>query len=149
MRSAEAEALPKEIADEERLARYVFSPSMVDEYGVSRQAFQLDNLERGPEKYVSVERASYREPKSENYKYNPRKKNDSLVGYAELSAGAVRTLRVKDVWAEVKAHGNKSNPYHAGIHYHNYDGQIAGECEDGAFIIFITRLSKIAHFHEF
>lgn len=149
MMSVNADQLPEEIADKESLARYIFSPSMVDEYGVSRQAFQLDNLERGPEKYVSVERASYRKPKRENYKYRVRKKGDSLVGYAELSAGTVRTLKVKDVWAEVKPHGNQQNPYHAGIHYHNYDGPIAGECEDGAFILFITRLSRIARLHKF
>lgn len=141
--------MPEEIADEELLARYIFSPSMVDEYGVSRQAFQLNNLKGGPEKYVSVDRATYREPKPEYYPFKPRKESDKLIGYGLLTVSAVRTTRINKIWAEVKPHGNKRNPYHAGIHYYNNNELIAGECEYKDFIIFITKLSKACSIHKF
>ena len=65
--------VPENIMEEEDVARIIFSPSMIMNGNVSPSAFFMDELPRGPERYVSVWRAFYRTPTMENVTFGARK----------------------------------------------------------------------------
>ncbi|MCF0186284.1 MAG: hypothetical protein HUJ98_07345 [Bacteroidaceae bacterium] len=135
------------IADEEQIARILFAPSMILNGRVSPTAFNLDNLEHGPEKYVSVWRINLQVPTPGNVTFPPRKAGDCLIGYAELNTGACRQISFED-WA-VEIHQRGKNLFHAGIEYSQGAKKIKGYCEHPSFIVVKKQLANISTFIEF
>lgn len=71
------------IDDSEPITRVLLAPSMVENGRVSPTAFELDDLERGPETYVSLFLLNVFQPTKENCANIPiRKEGDTLFGYA-------------------------------------------------------------------
>ena len=70
-----------EIADEEKVARILFSPSHVYKGQVSPKAFKLEKLKSGAEDYISVLRYNADQLDSVSAVFQPRTKGDSRYGY--------------------------------------------------------------------
>lgn len=75
-----------EIADEEKVARILFSPSHVYKGQVSPKAFKLEKLKSGAEDYISVLRYNADQLDSVSAVFQPRTKGDSRYGYTFLNA---------------------------------------------------------------
>lgn len=131
---SELRTAPNMVADEEHIARVVFSPSMVVDGKLAPTAFRLRMLGSGPEAYVSVWRQDYIIPTKENTKnINPPEEN-TLFGYASIKVGECRSVKLGSVTVDVKSYPNKKNPYHAGICFSKFAERIKGICQDPEFI---------------
>lgn len=139
------------VADEEQLARIIFSPSMIFEGAVAPAAFNLVRLKSGTdEDYVSVNRMDYWKPSYENcQKYRPRTVSDHIAGYAQLTAGDVRQSSTEEITTEVTSHPSKSNPFHAGISYTSGAELIKGHCERPEFLMVTSSLAVRSIFVSF
>lgn len=136
MRSA-----PSIIADEEKIARVIFSPSMIVNGKVAPTAFQLRNL-RKPEDYVSVFRNDYVEITQEYVSVVHPPCDNYIYGYALLNVGECRKIAYEGITTEVKSHATKNNPFHAGIHFSNAGTDIKGNCIDPNFMMVMTMLAN-------
>ena len=130
--------VPKDIADEEDVARIIFSPSMVINGKVAPSAFFMDNLHSGPESYISVWRSSYKVPTKENITFKARKKGDNLAGYATIGVAECHAINFEDYNTKIKPHPNISNPAHAGIHINKGVNAVKGQCYDPSYLMLAT-----------
>lgn len=131
--------MAENIPDWERISRVLFCPSMVENGRVSPTAFELNDLERGPETYVSLYLLSLFQPTKENCeKIRARKEGDVLYGYAVSIINKCRNIVYDGISISFKKH-DKHNAGHIGLHYSNGGRAIKGKCYDPSFII-ITRL---------
>ncbi len=136
---SDLQSLPEHVADEENIARVIFSPSMVEDSEISPSAFQLRNLKK-PEDYISVFRNDYVELSIENIsQILSAPIGNTIYGYAVLNAGVCRKVSYKGIATEVLPHPTQKNPYHAGIHFSKAGSDIKGRCTDPDFII-VTRM---------
>lgn len=134
---------PKAIANEESIARVVFSPLMVEDDEVSPSAFHLRDL-RKPEDYVSVIRHDYLTPTLGNIPIRRAPQGNAIYGYALLNVGACRKIAYKDITIDVLSHSSCQNPYHAGIHFEKSCAAIKGRCMDPGFIVVASMLANIS-----
>ena len=113
-----------EIADEEKVARILFSPSHVYKGQVSPKAFKLEKLKSGAEDYISVLRYNisvlrYNADQLDSVSavFQPRTKGDSRYGYTFLNARDVRNLdyEFSNRKVELLPKPSKRLPLHAGI----------------------------------
>ena len=114
-----------EIADEEKVARILFSPSHVYKGQVSPKAFKLEKLKSGAEDYISVLRYNADQLDSVSAVFQPRTKGDSLYGYTFLNARDVRNLdyEFSNRKVELLPKPSKRLPLHAGI-FLSIDGRV-------------------------
>lgn len=96
----------KFIANTEKVARIVFSPSHISEGRVSPKAFRLEILKGGVEDYISVLRDEEHRLKEVSANFRPRTKGDDIYGYTLLNADEIRKLNGeienrKDVSADI------------------------------------------------
>lgn len=114
-----------DIADEEDVARILFSPSHIYEGRVSPKAFKLEMLKGGAEDYVSVLRYDAEQLEEVSSVFRPRKEGDTRYGYTSLLVRDIRSLDAeldnRDVTVQPKP--SKRLPYHAGI-FLSIDGKI-------------------------
>lgn len=132
---------PINISDDEKIARVVFSPLMVDDGALSPSAFFLRNL-RQPEDYVSVFRSNYFEPTRKNVSMIHAPEGNDFYGYALLNVGICRSISFKEIMIDVLSHPTANNPFHAGIHYSKSGTSIKGRCTDPDFIVVATMLAN-------
>lgn len=112
-----AQITSQPIPDEEDVARTIFSPSFFEEDRLAPSAFELKELKKGPESYISVTRLSMCEATKENLYHKPREEGDECVGYAQLNVGKIRGINVpgNSMLIDVLPKPNPNNPAHAGI----------------------------------
>lgn len=105
------------IADEESLARILFSPSHVCEGRVSPKAFKMEMLKGGAEDYISVLRCDDTRLETVSKGFRPRITGDVRYGFTSLIAGDVRSLNDEFEYRDVKVLSKPSKhlPCHAGI----------------------------------
>ncbi|WP_289763526.1 hypothetical protein [uncultured Duncaniella sp.] len=130
----ELREIPDFVADEEHIARVVFSPSMVVDGKLAPTAFKLRMLGSGPETYVSVWRQDFMIPTKENTKDINIPEENILFGYASINVGECRSIKLGGVTVDVKSYPNKKHPYHAGICFSKFSERIKGLCQDPEFI---------------
>lgn len=131
---SEIRIAPDIVANEETIARVVFSPSMVVNGKLAPTAFRMRNLGSGPETYVSVWRQDFIVPTKENTSnINPPEEN-VLYGYASIKVGECRSISLGGVTVDVKSYPNKRNPYHAGICFSKFAERLKGICQEPGFI---------------
>lgn len=128
------------IDDLEPISRVLFCPSMVENGRVSPTAFELDELERGPETYVSLFLLNLFQPTKENCakKMHARKEGDVLFGHAVSVINKCKDIVYDQISLSFKKH-DKHSVGHIGLHYSNGGKAIKGKCSEPSFII-ITRL---------
>ena len=133
-------ALNENIIDEtEPITRVLFCPSMVDNGRVSPTAFELDNLDRGPEKYVSLFLLNIFIPTKDNCAIlRARKEGDELYGYATSVISKCSGITYDDIVLNFKRH-DRNTAGHIGLHYSKGEKAIKGKCIDPSFII-ITKM---------
>lgn len=138
------------INDSEPILRILFCPSMVVNGCVSPTAFELDDLERGPETYVSLFLLSIFQPTKENcINFHARKVGDTLYGYATSVINKCKDIAYENISLFFKKH-DKTTAGHIGMHYANGNKAIKGKCADPSFIIMtklIARQFKVIQFH--
>ena len=78
--------LISEIADDEKVARILFSPSHIYKGRVSPKAFKLEKLKSGAEDYISVLRYNADQLDSVSAVFRPRTKGDSRYGFTISSS---------------------------------------------------------------
>ena len=133
--------VPPNIAEDEEVARIIFSPSMIEGDKVAPSAFFMDNLRNRQETYISVWRCSSRMPSIENVTFRPRRDGDTLAGYAKINVSECHTIRFEDYHAHVMPHPSKGNPAHAGIHVGRGTEPIKGQCYDPGYLMFATMIA--------
>ena len=127
------------IDDLEPISRVLFCPSMVENGHVSPTAFELNDLDRGPETYVSLFLLNLFQPTEENCaKLHIRKKGDVLFGHAVSVINKCKDIAYDKISISFKKH-DKKNVGHIGLHYSNGGKAIKGKCIEPSFII-ITKL---------
>ena len=100
------------IADNENIARAIFSPCMIINGVVQPEAFCLRSSIQ--EEYISVMRMSF--PFwLDDVKNIPQRKNRKLYGYAEMLVNDIRSIQLKGVLYDVRECPTASMPSHAGI----------------------------------
>lgn len=100
------------IADQEDVARAVFSPKMVFRGMILPAAFEL--RPHMSEEYLSVMRMYFNTWK-EDILNIPQRKNRQLYGYAEMNVGEIRNIHKDHVKYDVEPCDNIATPSHAGI----------------------------------
>ncbi len=133
-------ALNENLIDEtEPITRILFCPSMVDNGRVSPTAFELEDLERGPEKYVSLFLLNIFSPTKENCaKLRARKEGDVLYGHATSVINKCSGITYDDIVLNFKRH-DRNTAGHIGLHYSKGEKAIKGKCIDPSFIL-ITKM---------
>ena len=101
-----------EIADEEKVARILFSPSHIYKGRVSPKAFKLEKLKSGAEDYISVLRYNADQLDSVSAVFQPRTKGDSRYGYTFLNVLDVRNLDNEFNNRKVELFPNQASDYH-------------------------------------
>jgi len=130
------------IDNSEPISRILFSPSMVDNGSVSPTAFELDDLERGPEKYVSLYLLNIFVPTKDNCAgLRARKEGDKLYGYATSIINKCAGITFDGIAISFKKH-DKNTAGHIGLHYSKGNKAIKGKCIDPAFLI-VTKLIAV------
>lgn len=127
------------IADDEQLARCLYDPSFFHEGQLAARAFELSNFtDRNGivhhEPSLSVLRESMCDV-LESSKELPYREGESIIGYASLQAGVIRSIAspLKDhiINVDVKHAPSQRLPAHAGI-FTKIDGMnIKGKPENG------------------
>ncbi len=82
----------KEIADDEKVARILFSPSHICEGRVSPKAFKLEMLRGGAEDYISVLRCEGKLLADASSTFRPRTAGDVRYGYTFLKANKLAMI---------------------------------------------------------
>lgn len=127
--------VPEAIAETEEIARIIFSPSMIADGQVSPSAFFMDDLQNGPETYISVWRSCYITPSPENVTFNSRVKGDSLAGYATIGVLDCHEICYDDYKTHVVPHPSRMNKAHAGIHVNKGAEMVKGRCMDPGYLM--------------
>lgn len=106
-----------EIADDEDVARILFSPSHIFDGRVSPKAFKLDMLKGGAEDYISVLRYDADCLEEVSSIFRPRAEGDVRFGYTYLPVQDIRLLdaELDGRHVSVAPRPSKRLPYHAGI----------------------------------
>lgn len=131
-----------EIVDTEPISRILFCPSMVFNGRVSPTAFELEDLEHGPEGYVSLFLLNVFKPTKENCaKIRARKKEDALYGFAKSVVNKCKSLSFDGITLLFKRH-DKKTAGHIGLHYSKDNKSIKGKCTDPSFIIMTSLIAK-------
>lgn len=132
-----------DVDESEEVARILFSPSMVNEERISRNAFFLELLNSGEwEDYLSVWRTLYRVPTRKNVNFPPRTLGDEVYGYATLKVGTIHAQDVLDCTARVKRMTKKEDHYHVGIFYELSARPIVGKCDSPSFMALTMALAN-------
>lgn len=132
------------VANEENVARIIYTPSMIFEGELSHTAFLLVTLPSGsPESYLSVWRTKIKTPTRKNVKFPPRKANDILHGFAELNVKNIHTTKHENISSRTMVKGK--NNYHAGIYLYSGITPIIGESIDPDLMIYASLLAKQAN----
>ena len=134
--------VPDVFEPDENIARIIFSPSMIENNQVAPSAFFMDNLQSGPEGYISVWRSNYQTPSPENISFGSRVKGDSLAGYASMTVELCQSTRFENYETFVRPHKSKKNPVHAGIHINRGSEVIKGHCYEPEYLMLATLLAK-------
>ena len=100
------------IADQEVVARAIFSPKMVFRGKILPAAFEL--RPHIAEEYLSVMRMSFNSWK-EDILSIPQRRNRQLYGYAEMNVGEIRNIRKDHTKYDVIPCDNTTTLSHAGI----------------------------------
>lgn len=130
------------IDDSEPISRILFCPSMVVDGCVSPTAFELDDLERGPETYVSLFLLNIFMPTKENCKnLHPRKEGDTLYGHATSVISKCKHIAFDGISLLFKWH-DKNTAGHIGMHYSKESKTIKGKCLDPSFIIMTKMIAR-------
>lgn len=133
------------IDDSEPITRVLLAPSMVENGRVSPTAFELDDLERGPETYVSLFLLNVFQPTKENCANIPiRKEGDTLFGYAVSLINKCKDIAYDGISVFFKRH-DKYTPGNIGLHYLNGCKAIKGKCAEPSFIILTKLLARQFH----
>lgn len=139
-----------DVNESEEVARILFSPTMVSEGRISRNAFFLEKLKSGKwEPYLSVWRTKFRVPSEDNVKFPPRTPGDELYGYATLTVATIHAQDLTDCKARVKRNVKDCNYYHVGVYYTLNDMPIVGECDEPEFMALTKALANNATLHMF
>lgn len=129
----------KVIDDSEPISRILFAPSMVDKGCVSPTAFELNDLPKGPEKYVSLFLLNIFQPTKDNcINFHARKEGDSLYGYAVSIINKCKDITYDGISILFQRH-DKNTPGHIGLHYSKEGKYLKGESANPTLII-ITKL---------
>lgn len=114
-----------EIADDEKVARILFTPSHIYKGRVSPKAFKLEKLKSGSEDYISVLRYNADQLDSVSAVFQPRTKGNSRYGYTFLNVLDVRNLdyEFNNRRVELLPKPSKRLPLHAGI-FLSIDGRL-------------------------
>ena len=134
----------RHLADAERLARVIFSPSMICGGEVAPSAFNLVRLPSGKyDPYVSVHRMDFQIPTRESCSHiKPRVSGDSMAGYAWMVAGNVRATHIRSITVSVAPMPSKNSLFHAGIFYSQDGALLKGKCESVEFLRLTAALAK-------
>ncbi len=139
-----------DVDESEEVARVLFSPTMVNEGRVSRNAFFLEKLKSGKwEPYLSVWRTKFLTPTKENVTFPPRNPGDELYGYATIDVETIHNQDILDCSARVKRNSKDCNHYHVGVYYTLNSTPIVGECDDPGFMALTKALANNATLHVF
>ncbi len=133
------------VNNEERVARFVFEPSMFDDDILAPSAFELaPKLSSGkPETYLSVSRMNlFGEITPESYRYKPRVEGDRFCGYAHIATGTVHSFIQYDTRAFVLEWPTKDNPAHAGIAILTDSDFAIGGCHTPGYILLTAHLAR-------
>lgn len=134
-----------DIDESEEVARILFSPTMVQEGRISRNAFFLEQLHNGRwETYLSVWRTLHKIPTRENVTFPPRTPGDEVFGYATLNVGTIHSQDRMNCTARVKRNVPKEDHYHVGIYYELAQQPIVGQCDAVSFIALTMALANHA-----
>lgn len=130
------------IGDSEPIFRILFCPSMVVDGCVSPTAFELDDLERGPETYISLFLISIFPPTKENcINFRARRAGDSLYGYATSFINKCKDIAYDGISLLFKMH-DKSTAGHIGMHYSKDGRYIKDKCLDPSFLIMTKLIAR-------
>lgn len=113
------------IADEEQVARILFSPSHIYHGRVSPRAFRLEHLKNSAEDYISVLRDEESQLESVSTFFRPRTDGDVRFGYTLLDVSEIRSLdkEMEERSVLLKPKPSKRLPWHAGIYLY-LDGKL-------------------------
>lgn len=100
------------VADNENVARAIFSPRMIINGEIQPEAFCLRPSIQ--EEYISVIRMAF-PTWLDDVKIIPQRKNRKLYGYAEMGVNGIRKIQLKGVVYDVKECASESVPSYAGI----------------------------------
>ena len=100
------------IDNSENVARAIFEPKMIYQGRLLAPAFELRPSNK--EDYLSVMRMAIK-GWEEDIRRIPQHKNRHLYGYAKLSVGDIRTIKLSLVQYDVKVVDNAKASSHAGI----------------------------------
>lgn len=138
------------VEDDEKVARILFSPSMVEDGEIAPSAYNLEILKSGTrESYVSVDRITYRTPKKQYYNIVPRHVGDYMSGYAWTFAYEIRSASLGDIEIYLNPYPSRNNPFHAGISYNEKGKLIRGKNESPLFLAVTSKLAKLSRYVEF
>lgn len=116
-----ANLFPQTVADDENVARIIFSPSFIYKGRVAPTAFRWNVLPSGEaENYISVLRGDTAKLEIETRRFKARIEGDKRYGYALLEVGRIREIGKdisigKDTEVDVLPFPSKHHPNHAGI----------------------------------
>ena len=130
--SERGNSIPVEVADEESVARLVFTPSFFVDGRLGPTAFALcNNLKSGPETDISVLRMWYCDVISKDVygRIHPRTQGDALSGYARLLVSGIRAICSPNATDRIKVDvlGSGGQSYHAGIQMRINDQLVTSE----------------------
>lgn len=129
----------KVIDDSEPISRILFTPSMVDNGCVSPTAFELNDLPKGPEKYVSLFLLNIFEPTKDNCIHlHARKEGDKLYGHAVSIIDKCKNITYDGISILFQRH-DRNTAGHIGLHYSKEGKFLKGESANPTLII-ITKL---------
>lgn len=130
------------IEDNEPITRVLFAPSMVDNGVVSPTAFELVDLERGPEKYVSLFLLNVFEPTRENcIDLHARVDGDELYGHAISVVSKCTNISYDGITIIFKRH-DRNTPGHIGLHYSKEHKFFKGKCSDPSYLIVTALIAR-------
>jgi hypothetical protein len=138
------------VDESEEVARILFSPSMVVEDRISRNAFFLERLKSGAwEDYLSVWRTLYKMPSKNNVAIPPRTEGDSVYGFASLTVATIHAQDCLNCSARVYRMSKEERHFHVGVFYELLGNPIVGKCDAPAFMALTMALANEAKLNKF
>ena len=147
--------IPVKVADEESVARLVFTPSFFVDGRLGPTAFALsNNLKSGPENDISLLRMWYCDVTSKDVydRIHPRTPGDTLSGYARLQVSGIRTIgspnETDRINVDVLGIGGQS--FHAGIQMRINEQLVTSEYDHRAplLLYILKRLVNLSEYIE-
>lgn len=137
------------IDNSEPITRILFCPSMIENERVSPTAFELVDLDTGPETYVSLFLLNIFHPTKENCaKFRIRKEGDVLFGYAVSIINKCKDITYDGICISFKRH-DQYKKGHIGLHYSNEGKAIKGKCTEPSFLIITKMIANQFHLRPF